>query len=61
VWHSPEGLRLGVLQYGIRAPIFNIEPGWPCKWKLKKKFQSKLLSKWKKFKFQSVHECQEGN
>jgi hypothetical protein len=32
-----------------------------CKWKLKKTFQEELLSKWKQFDFQNIHECQEGS
>jgi hypothetical protein len=85
VWHSPTGLWLGMLQFGLsetREVVMWHAPTWevlgvcynmvselqfstlsldgPCKWKLKQKFQSELLSKWTKFEFQSVHECQEG-
>jgi hypothetical protein len=42
-----------MLQYGIRAPVFNTKPGWVEQVEFEAKFHRDL-------KLQCVHGCQEG-
>jgi hypothetical protein len=41
MWHSPNDLRMGMLQYGIRALVFNTEPRWVVS-EIEEKFHREL-------------------
>jgi hypothetical protein len=44
-----------MIQYGIRALVFNTEPGWVKQVELKTKFHRELILKWPNFKLQCTH------
>jgi hypothetical protein len=50
----------GTSQIGIRAMVSTLSLDGPCRWLMKHRFQSELLSKETKYEPQNVPECQEG-
>ena len=44
-----------MLQYGIKAQVFNTEPGWAEQVEIEAKFHKELISKWTNFKLQCIH------